>query len=251
MTRVSSATHIKPVVSTWGYGIDINNSRYWRSDRYVFDLAGKQREISDRQYLIAQKERGDIYFGTRHQGAFLFMFQAVREGRVAGDETFVHFDMAYHPDNNPIDLGASIRDGRKIDLALRLCRERRKMVEEGVVNESNYVTALKEVFPKMRFEYIHANDAYAGPADWGGMCFDRVSSIFSQERALEQENVASVDLDMFRHCQTAEVERGMMRRLVGLTRNCKLVMLFTSPEWIEVEDAVGYLQSIGGRLLRD
>jgi len=83
------------------------------------------------------------------------------------------------------------------------------------------------------------------------MHFSRVVSVHDKEYQLRPNDIASVDLDMFRSCAEKREYEALKERISWLVQPAKLIMFFTSPTWILVEDANRYVQELADRLIVD
>ena len=240
-------TQLKPAYRArqQNYGFRLHSGHIRLSDRYSFKLAGQALEVSDTKYVRIDRPGQVLFFGSHHSGAVLYTAQAQVEGVVSGQERFAHLDLGYHPDNIPLSARAKVSQGLPLD------QEASRLLKQEFVSGANYVTALARMFLEMRFDFIHPDDAFRGPADWEGMKFDRFASIYELDQALDSNDIASVDLDMFTSCRTREAQQELMQRIVDLVRPSKLAMFFTSPGWVQPTSANRYLQGLADQLIME
>lgn len=222
MTSSSRAASTAVRISRKKYGFRLLPGNALENHVYSINIQGKQFRVSDDYYV--RIECGDfrvIYLATHHNAAYLFSVISSREGRLHGHEDFFHIDQSIHPDNAPIGINPSLT--ARINVHRRYLTSKIKgEIGPVAVNEGNYITALNNLFPNMKFVFLHDG---RNSRSWGGMNFNQVGTALNWP-TLNRDNVASIDLDIFRGGRLTP------QKMAKLIKDCKIIMLFLSPKYI-------------------
>ncbi|MEI6514260.1 MAG: hypothetical protein WCO51_13460, partial [bacterium] len=184
-------------------------------------------EISQTRYIKVTMGEKVIYIGTQHHGAYLFTLLSYIEGMINGREHFVHIDFKRHPDNSLLACNPPT-----LDMAFKKhIQYMGGSQDSAILGEGNYVTALKQVFPGMRFSFL-SNEII--DISWGGMDFDHRGTIIGSTESLAG-SIASVDLDIFNDLENLENSRDMlslMECLIAKICEADVIMIFYSPGYV-------------------
>ena len=148
-----------------------------------------------------------------------------------GGETFLHADRTVHPDNSPFS-GEIVFPRGEQELKEQFYTGEDRILKNEFVSSANYLSTLARLFPKMGFWFLHPGDGFGRTADWEGMSFDYKGMIVGS-RAPGGPTIASIDLDLFAAQNDRAVESALFNRLIGFAKKARIVMVFTSPGFID------------------
>jgi len=221
-----------------------------------FNISGQRVQLTNNDYLqITLPDNRIICLATDHSGAYYLTLKFHKEGLISGDERFVHVDQREHHDC--FDLNSELPPlTARLEKHLQGCaRTAQNQANKRLsVDQTNYVRALKQQFPRMEFLFLHDGNFEAlsrvAELSWSKRVALFTTRVNIEHRPdlvpiLNQNDIASVDLDIFDMVRSKDK---IVNQLAGIVRPCKIIMLFTSPEYIASATAVSLAEQLVGEL---
>ncbi|MFA5286951.1 MAG: methyltransferase domain-containing protein, partial [Candidatus Omnitrophota bacterium] len=210
----------------------------------LYDICiGRHRvRFSDDGYIRITRQGQQACLSTYHNAAFGFTVSALKSRLIDKVTAFGHIDSVYHSDARPLDVPLPSLDASEDELLDAVFP---KAARDLVVDEGNYVCALKTIVPEMPLYFIRnrLEGVYREAYEQSHISHDRffiwegdVYKFLSTFPNMLAGGVASVDLDIF--CQS---DMDLFIAIYKVICNARLVIFSTSPGFGVSKDKAEYL----------
>jgi hypothetical protein len=178
-------------------------------------------------------------------------------GNLRGNEEWLHIDRKEHPDNNFFGGGINISPASRSETVCKYLEwEIWPKVFRYGITVANFMTAIARLYPNMTFKFLH-DDLKKGKkaVDWRGMRYSEISQLTSwvDKAGRTNSRVISLDLDIFGYNSFGleKSEWGLMKeKIVKMAETSKIIMMFTSPGFINVEMATKRMEEMVQELIK-
>ncbi len=247
--------------------IDVKSARYnfplQRNRKCVsreecnLNILGRSYVISNKIFVKISTPSKSIYLGTDHHASVFFSLLERDLGNLKGNEEWLHIDRNVHPDNNffggriNLSPASSTKTVRKY-LEWELWP---KVFRHGIT-VANFMTAVARLYPNMTFRFLH-DDLKKGEkaVDWRGMRFSGISPLtrWADRTGRANSRVISLDLDIFGYNSFGKAKSEwdiMKEKIIRMAETSKIIMMFTSPGFIDVNMAAKRMEEMVRELIK-
>lgn len=220
-----------------------------RDCSYNIKINGENHIISDDAFLKLTASNRTVYLATDHNAACYFSILERQNGSIKGDEEWLHVDKREHPDNAFLCGGEALSPSSGLDVIREYLNKR------GGISVANFMTAQAKIFPDMSYLFLHdGRGTHRNADDWHGMKYSRACPLGEWRSILSHERpkILSLDLDIFgfyRDSLRGETVEMIKDNVFGIAGKSKIVMIFTSPDYINKNYAEKWMEEIVRELI--